>query len=70
MAYALIPVLLANLAGFPMSGLDMAKLQQLNQELGRFVQQHSAPGGLPRLPDPCATGEWRLSSPAAGCSSP
>ena len=35
MAYALIPVLLANLAGFPMSGLDMGQLQQLNQELGR-----------------------------------
>ena len=36
MAYALIPVLLANLAGFPMSGLDMAKLRQLNQALGRL----------------------------------
>ena len=34
MAYALIPVLLANLAGFPMAGLDMAKLQQLNPDLG------------------------------------
>ena len=36
MAYALIPVLLASLAGLPLSGLDMAKLQQLNQELGRL----------------------------------
>ena len=36
MAYAFIPVLLANLAGFPMSGLDMGQLQQLNQELGRL----------------------------------
>jgi len=36
MAYALFPVLLASLAGLPMSGLDMGKLQQLNQELGRL----------------------------------
>jgi len=36
MAYALIPVLLTSLAGLPLSGLDMGKLQQLNQELGRL----------------------------------
>ena len=34
MAYALIPLLLASFAGLPLSGLDMGKLQQLNQELG------------------------------------
>ena len=36
MAYAFIPLLLANLAGFPMSGLDIGQLQQLTQELGRL----------------------------------
>ena len=36
MAYTLIPVLLASFAGLSMSGLDMGKLQQLNQELGRL----------------------------------